>query len=122
MGSHREFTKWGKIALIIAMNPQQKIILRGHGVAHDSQFGDSGKKGGDPFCDLTHGSCAHICMSCVSSVKLCVFETHAIGFTISDIYYIQNIRHWPCFIKRNVQANVKTNRKFFIILSFGQLE
>ena len=35
-------------------------------------------KGGDPF----H---AHICMSCISSIKLSVFEMHAIGFAISDI-------------------------------------
>ena len=53
-----------------------------------AEFGDSGVKGGDPFCDPTHGSSAHICMSCVSSMKLCVFETHAIRFTTSDIYYI----------------------------------
>ena len=50
-----------------------------------SEFGDSGVKGGDPFCDPSQGSSAHICMSCVLSMKLCVFETPAMRFTISEI-------------------------------------
>ena len=50
-----------------------------------AEFGVSGVKGGDPFCDPSHGSSAHICMSCVSLMKLCVFETHALRFAISVI-------------------------------------
>ena len=38
-------------------------------------------KRGDPFYDPSQGSSAHICISCVSSMKLCVFETPAIRFT-----------------------------------------
>ena len=49
-----------------------------------AEFGVSGVKGGDPFCDPSHGSSAHICMSCVSSMKHYVFETHAIRFAISN--------------------------------------
>ena len=48
-----------------------------------TEFGDSGVKGGDPFCDPSQDSSAHICISCVSSMKLCVFETPAMRFTIS---------------------------------------
>ena len=50
-----------------------------------SEFGDSGGKGGDPFCDPSQGSSAHICMSCVLSMKLCVFETPGMRFTFSEI-------------------------------------
>ena len=50
-----------------------------------AEFGDSGVKGGDPFCHPSQGSSAHICISCVSSIKLCVFETPAMRFTIHEI-------------------------------------
>ena len=36
-------------------------------------------------CDLSQGSSAHICISCVSSMKLGVFETPAMHFTTFDI-------------------------------------
>ena len=53
--------------------------------AWPAEFGDSGVKGGDPFCDPSQGSSSHICISCVLSMKLCVFETPAMRFTISEI-------------------------------------
>ena len=49
-----------------------------------AEFGDSGVKGGDPFCDPSQGSSAHICISCVLPMKLYVFETPAMRFTISE--------------------------------------
>ena len=51
-----------------------------------AEFGDSGVKGGDPFCHPSQGSSAHICISCVSSIKLGVFETPAMRFTTFNIY------------------------------------
>ena len=42
-------------------------------------------KGGDPFCDPSQGSSTHISISCVLPMKLYVFETPAMRFTISEI-------------------------------------
>ena len=57
-----------------------------------AEFGDSEVRGGDTFCDPSQGSSAHICISCVLSMKLCVFETPAMCFTISEINYAALIR------------------------------
>ena len=72
-----------------AQNNNEKLQVQGVSLQQTFMkatfLGDLGVKGGDPFCDPSRGSSAHICISCVLPMKLCVFETPAMRFTISEI-------------------------------------